>query len=315
MRVCVGPDTCSAATAARARSAGATVWERHDAALRGRGHALAFGFEASRIDGRASAVVVVDADSVVSPNLLEAIAARLQTGAEAVQVRHGVHPGVHPGVRHPLASWRTRLMAMALGAFDRVRSRGRERLGLSCGIRGNGWCVTHALLRRVPYRAGARADDVEFGVALGLAGVRVHAVDEAEVDATRVAGAATARTPRQRWASGRWQLLRAHVGPLLRAHPHGHGTRRVCLDQAVDLLVPPLSWLVLGVALLGAVAGSLLALSGVGEGALMLALACALALTLYMLRGWQLSGVGWRGLVDLARAPPLLRVRTPHERP
>jgi hypothetical protein len=36
---------------------------------------------------------------------------------------------------------------------------------------------------------------------------------------------------------------------------------------------------------------------------LVVGLACALGLTLYVLRGWQLSGVGWRGLIDLARAP------------
>ena len=31
--------------------------------------------------------------------------------------------------------------------------------------------------------------------------------------------------------------------------------------------------------------------------------ACAAVLTLYALRGWQLSGTGVRGLVDLLRAP------------
>ena len=36
---------------------------------------------------------------------------------------------------------------------------------------------------------------------------------------------------------------------------------------------------------------------------LWLGLACGAALALYVLRGWQLSGVGLRGLLDLARAP------------
>jgi hypothetical protein len=30
---------------------------------------------------------------------------------------------------------------------------------------------------------------------------------------------------------------------------------------------------------------------------------CAVAAVLYILRGWQLSGAGARGLLDLARAP------------
>jgi hypothetical protein len=36
---------------------------------------------------------------------------------------------------------------------------------------------------------------------------------------------------------------------------------------------------------------------------LWLGLICCLCLLLYVLRGWQLSGVGVRGLMDLARVP------------
>jgi hypothetical protein len=36
---------------------------------------------------------------------------------------------------------------------------------------------------------------------------------------------------------------------------------------------------------------------------LWLGLLCGLSLLAYVLRGWQLSGVGARGLMDLARAP------------
>ena len=39
---------------------------------------------------------------------------------------------------------------------------------------------------------------------------------------------------------------------------------------------------------------------------LWLALACAASLLAYVLRGWQLSGIGARGIFDLARAPMFL---------
>jgi hypothetical protein len=39
---------------------------------------------------------------------------------------------------------------------------------------------------------------------------------------------------------------------------------------------------------------------------LYLSVACAVALLLYVLRGWQLSGIGMQGLLDLARAPGFL---------
>jgi 1,2-diacylglycerol 3-beta-glucosyltransferase len=294
LRIVVVADNCTDTTAALARAAGAHVLERHDTQHRGKGHALAFAFDASLARGWADAVVVVDADTEVSSNLLRAFSARLAIGAHAVQA--------HYGVLNAQASWRTRLMAIATGAFHGVRSRGRERLALSCGIRGNGWCVTHDLLRRVPYRAFSLTEDVEYGIQLGLAGERVHYADEAHVDATMVLGARAAATQRRRWEGGRWQLIRSRTLPLLRAATTRRGGR-VCLDLAIDLLVLPLTYIATSVVTL-IVTGALAMLwwPALFPG-LVVGLGCALSLLLYVLRGWQLSRVGWRGLVDLARAP------------
>ena len=136
--VVVVADNCSDETAARAEKAGARVFVRHDDKLRGKGYALAHAFE--RLAAEVDAIVVVDADTVVSPNLLLAFAARIQAGAKAVQADYAV--------RNPNAAWRTRLMAIAFGAFHVLRSLARERMGLSAGLRGNGMCFTTALLKK-----------------------------------------------------------------------------------------------------------------------------------------------------------------------
>ena len=292
-RVLVVADNCSDATASLAHAAGAIVLERHDEVLRGKGHALAHAFEASRVHGSAYAVVVVDADTEVSTNLLEAFAARIEIGAKAIQARHGV--------LNAQASWRTRLMAIALGCFHPLRSRARERLQLSCGLRGNGWCVTHWLLRQVPYRAYSLAEDIEYGIDLGLAGNRVHYADEAEANGLMVSGAQAAASQRQRWEDGRRQLIRSRTLALLWAATRPDGG--VCLDLAFDLLVLPVSHVAVNIVMLLALAGLVLVWDPSAMGWFVLGLACAVSLTLYVLRGWQLSGVGLRGLVDLARAP------------
>ena len=292
-RVIVVADNCSDATAQLARAAGAVVLERHDTERRGKGYALQFAFLASQAEGWAYAVVVVDADTVVSPNLLEAFAARLEVGAKAVQA--------HYGVLNAQDSWRTRLMAIAMASFHQVRSRARERLGLSCGLRGNGWCVSHWLLRQVPYEAFSLAEDIEYGIELGLAGFRVHYADEARVDALMVSGEAAAGTQRQRWEDGRRQLIRARLVPLLKAASRRDGA--VCLDLAIDLLVLPLSYVAVNVLALIVFAGLALLWDPAAPLWLALGLACGASLTLYVLRGWQLSGVGRRGLMDLLRAP------------
>ena len=295
-RVIVIADNCSAATASVAAAAGATVVERIIPGLRGKGYALAYAFERSAAEAWADAVVVVDADAEASPNLLEACAARIERGAVAVQV--------HYGVLNPFASWRTRLITIAKSAFHIVRSRAREGLGLSCGIRGNGWCVTHSLLSRVPYRAFSLTEDVEYGIALGMAGFRVQYADEAHSNADMVSGEQIARKQRQRWESGRFQLIRAKTLPLLAAAFRRRSA--VCLDLALDLIVLPLSYVALNVV-------ALLVLAAVATWWLpeftpwvWLGIACAAALVGYVLRGWQLSGLGARGLRTLARVPGCL---------
>ncbi len=292
-RIIVVADNCTDATAVVAATGGAIVLERRDEHLRGKGYALNFAFERSRSEAWASAVVVVDADSVVSGNFLEAIAARLDQGAHAVQVDYAV--------LNPHDSWRTRLIAIALGAFHRVRSRAREHLRVSCGIRGNGWCVTHGMLELLPYRAFSLTEDIEYGIDLGLAGARVHYCDEAQVYGEMVSNSQNAGKQRQRWEQGRFELIRNRVPPLLSAALHRRS--RVCLDLALDLLVLPLSFVALNVVVFFMAA--LLASHWLDATmpALIAALACIAALCVYVLRGWQLSKIGWRGLVDLAYAP------------
>ena len=84
------------------------------------------------------------------------------------------------------------------------------------------------------------------------------------------------------------------------------GLRRpsaLCLDLALDLLVPPLSYLALSTAALLALAAAAAAWHPALGFWLAWPLIAALAITLYVLRGWQLSGTGLRGLLDLAAAP------------
>jgi 1,2-diacylglycerol 3-beta-glucosyltransferase len=79
----------------------------------------------------------------------------------------------------------------------------------------------------------------------------------------------------------------------------------VLLDLAVDVLLPPLSTLVLVVAL-GAGASCLVA--GIGTGwavrtDLAVWASCGACLLIYLIRGWQLSGTGLRGLLSFLHVP------------
>jgi cellulose synthase/poly-beta-1,6-N-acetylglucosamine synthase-like glycosyltransferase len=293
-RVIVVADNCTDGTAARARAAGATVLTRDDPLRVGKGYALAVAFEHSLRSRRADAVVVVDADSVVSPNLLRAFAARLENGARAVQAA--------PAVLNAGDSWRTQLMSLALALFNGVRSLGRQNLGLSCGLRGNGMCLAASVLRAEPYRAFSLVEDLEYGIALGRLGVRVQYAPEAVVSSAMVSSSSAAATQRRRWELGRLRLARRVAPTLLR---EAIATRNiVLLDLCLDLLIAPLAYLALTIAA-GCITSLILCLSDDST----VAFACwmwfvsAAFVTAYFLRGWQLSQLGMRGAKAVMRIP------------
>jgi len=291
-RVLVVADNCTDATAERAAAAGAQVLVRKNAEHRGKGYALAFAFERSRADGFADVVVVVDADTLVSANLLAAFASRFAAGATVVQADYGV--------RNRMASWRTRLMTIALAAFHGVRSIARERLGLSCGLRGNGMGFSSAVLAAHPPQAFSIVEDLEYGIHLGLAGIRVEYVHEARVVGYMAVTETASRSQRRRWERGRQALVR-HLVPVLIRGAWQHRSASL-LDLAIDLLVPPIGTLAL-------VAGAGLALSLLAAATFGATLApwlwgaTLVGLLLHIVRGWSISGVGLRGLLDLLWAP------------
>jgi cellulose synthase/poly-beta-1,6-N-acetylglucosamine synthase-like glycosyltransferase len=295
-RVIVVADNCTDDTAVKAREAGATVLERMDTERRGKGYALEHAFAFCIKDGFADAVCVVDADTVVSPNLLSAFSARLSRGALAMQA--------HYGVSNPNASWRTRLMRIALAMFHQVRSTARERLGVSCGLRGNGMCFAVSLLKAVPHDAFSIVEDLEYGVRLGRQGYRVVWVPEADVLGEMVSGAAASTSQRRRWEHGRAHMARTLGWPLL-----GESMRArsgLLFDLALDVLVPPLSRIA-GVTLVGLGACAVIGLlfpeaSWVVWPSAIFSL-CSFFLCLYVGAGWLHSRTGVRGLFDLALSP------------
>lgn len=295
-RVVVVADNCSDATAARAREAGAEVLERTDTERRGKGYALAYAFEQRLgLSEAPDAVVVVDADTVVSKNLLSAFAARLSAGAVAVQA--------HYGVQNPNASWRTRLMRIALAMFHQVRSVGRERLKVSCGLRGNGMCFRASLLREVPHDAFSLVEDLEYGIRLGRAGHRVAYAWDAEVLGEMVSGEKASRSQRARWEHGRAQMAKTFGWPLLR---EGLARRSgLLVDLAMDVLVPPLSRVVMSAVAGAAASAALVYFSDASAGLVASSLfgVSVVCLWAYVFAGWLHSGTGARGLLDLALAP------------
>jgi len=220
---------CCDATAAEAEAAGARALVLNDPDQKGKGCALNYGF-ASALAGLSRAVLVVDADSVVSPDLIVAVQQRFLTGAHAVQCRYEVHNSEE--------SRRTKLMTLAFQGFNVIRPRGRERLGLSAGILGNGFALHRDVLMQNPYGAYSVVEDLEYHLALVRAGVRVEFIDTVAVRGEMPHSDQGARTQRARWEGGRRRMVKRWapllIGDLMRG-------RVRLIEPLLDLLAAPIA--------------------------------------------------------------------------
>lgn len=300
--IVVVADNCTDRTAEIARAAGARVMERSDAGRRGKGWALRYGIDEllASVDGVVEwdVLVVVDADTDVSPNLLGSLAAHVEAGASAVQVAYLPRRGGHG----PLAV----ITEVALTAFHLVRSGARERLGLSCGLRGNGMAFRRELLRTVPHEAFSRTEDLEFGVLLGLGGVRVAFAGDTVVNGDMPSDTRVATRQRERWIGGRAAIARRFVPALV-----GHAFRRrsaLSADLAMDLVVPPLSVLAVLVAAGVAAASGHAALTGGMTVALWIWITALVCLLVHVIHAAVIAG-RLRDLTAVASALPAYAVR------
>lgn len=219
---------CSDSTADRAAAAGAQILPLDDS-IGGKGIALDFGFRYALAQG-ADAVLVIDADSTVSSNLIPAVSAAFARGAEALQCRYQV---ANPGANH-----RTRLAALAFLGMDILRPLGRHRLGLSCGIFGNGFALSAATLQRVPYSPNSLVEDLEYHLHLIRAGVRVEFLNDAAVFGEMPETRTAAGSQRARWEGGRILMRRLWTRPLLAKVLRG---RIALVEPLLDLLALPLA--------------------------------------------------------------------------
>jgi cellulose synthase/poly-beta-1,6-N-acetylglucosamine synthase-like glycosyltransferase len=275
-------DNCTDDTALVAQDTGANVLTRTNEAERGKGYALHFAFT-SLEPLHYDCLLVVDADTVVATNFIVAAAGALRDGAYAVQTRYLVR-NLEEGIR-------TRLMGLALRAFNVVRSLGRERLGLSVGILGNGFGLRSETLKAVPYLASSVVEDLEYHLTLVQSGYRVKFVNETTVFGEMPVRGEGVKTQRSRWEGGRLRMMYEKGPDLLRRVLNG---RLTFLEPLLDLLLLPLALHVTLLAVAISTPQTVVRYVGLaGAGVVLLHLATAIVV----------GGGSWRDVGTLAVAP------------
>ncbi|MBW4642582.1 MAG: glycosyltransferase family 2 protein [Goleter apudmare HA4340-LM2] len=234
-RLVVIADNCSDATAEIARAAGATVIERQNPDLKGKGYALEYGLQYLESDPP-EVVVFVDADCQVHPG---AVAQLTQQAIATGRPIQGVYLMAKPEVPTP----KDAVSAFAFRVKNLVRSSGLARLGLSCFLDGTGMAFPWSVIRSVDLASGNIVEDMKLGLDLNIAGHRPMFCPHANVTGYLPQQTQAATSQRTRWEHGHLETLLNYVPQLLKASLQQK--RFDLFISALDLCIPPLSLLVI----------------------------------------------------------------------
>ncbi|MEP6756416.1 MAG: glycosyltransferase family 2 protein [Chthonomonadales bacterium] len=222
-------DNCTDSTADVAKTHGAEPMVRNNPDEIGKGYALDWAIQQLLVDKRNfNAFLILDADSILSPNFLHVMNRAIEKGSVAMQGYYGVL-NVHD-------SWRTKLMAVALALAHYVKPIGRRTLGLSDGLKGNGMCFTREALTRVPWSGESVTEDIEYTLRLVDAGIRIDFLPQAIVQAQMPTTGKQATTQRQRWEGGRYGLFKRAIGSAMKFFSRGKWMQ---FDRSFELIIPP----------------------------------------------------------------------------
>jgi 1,2-diacylglycerol 3-beta-glucosyltransferase len=269
-------DNCGDATAAVARRQGACVHERDEPGRRGKGAALNWLVaEVAREAPDTDALVVVDADSELSPDFLAVMARYVTSGSQVVQSLNLVDVSDD----RPLVRFRE----LAFQLTCHLRPLAYRILGGSSCLYGNGMCLGATITQRYRWSESSVVEDGELFIRLVRDGHRVVLARDATVRSVMPGTMRAAGSQSVRWERARFEFVRDAFRLLWQ------GLRQADPNPffaGLTILHPSVAVLTAG-GVLGVTAGL-----AIGAPALVaLALASLLCLVVYVQRGASLGGM------------------------
>lgn len=222
-------DNCTDRTAEIARSHGAIVARRQTADERGKGHAIRWMLTRLQLgQTQYDAVVMFDADNLVSRNFLMVMNDRLCAGKKVIQG--------YLDSKNPFDSWVTVSMAISYWYTNRMWQLARRNLGLSCALGGTGLCIDMNLLADLGWDATGLAEDTEFGARCVGLGIYPEWSHEARVYDEKPVTLRASLRQRLRWMQGHFACAETYALPLIGASLRERNLAK--FDAAVYLFQP-----------------------------------------------------------------------------
>ena len=253
-------DNCTDRTAAVAAEAGATVLERFDKVLVGKGYALAWllrHIDRSRYD----AFFVFDADNVLDEHYIEEMNRTFSDGYPIVtSYRNSKNYG---------DNWISAGYALWFLRESRYLNDARMRLGTSCAVSGTGFLFSREVIEETGgWNFFLLTEDIEFTVHHVCAGKTIGFCRDAVLYDEQPVTFRQSWHQRLRWAKGYLQVFRRYGTELVRGMLHGSFS---CFDMGMCIM--PAAVLSIGGLLLNLAALGLSVLRGQPAGVALLSAA------------------------------------------
>lgn len=200
--VYVVADACTDDTAAKAREAGAYVYERNDLARKGKSWALDMGFNNvldERGDDYYDAFIIFDADNLLSRDYVKVMNQVVDMGyLAATSYRNS---------KNFDSSWVSSAYGIWFLREARFLNNARMMLGTGCAISGSGWMVSNKIIRSMRgWAFHTLTEDIQFSTFCAANGVRIAYAPAEFFDEQPVTFKAS-WVQRMRWTKGFYQVF------------------------------------------------------------------------------------------------------------
>jgi cellulose synthase/poly-beta-1,6-N-acetylglucosamine synthase-like glycosyltransferase len=226
-------DNCTDRTAFIAAAHGVHTFKRFNEVQRGKGFAMEWMLDQLwQRDRQFDAVVVFDADNLVSKNFLGEMNNKLMEGHRVIQS--------YVETKNPFDSWVTISYAITYWFINRMWQQARHNWGMASTLAGTGMCFEAELLKEMGWNATSLTEDVEFTARCIGSGIYPTWANQAIVYDEKPIKLISSIRQRLRWMRGHTDCARRYMKPLML---QAIKTRSFAQFDAVMYLFQPIRFL------------------------------------------------------------------------